>query len=87
MGNKTALQQLIEWIDTIDNSVFALSASKVELAMLKQFKTKCQSPLSTERQQIIDAFDEGKKEMMRCTKHNPCKYVTPEQYYSTTYKQ
>lgn len=35
--NKTAMQELIDWIDEIDNSVFALSAPENELQMLKQF--------------------------------------------------
>ena len=55
---QTPIQELIEWIKQIDNSVFALSASAVELKMLGSFKTKLASLLPTE-QQYIQQHAEG----------------------------
>ena len=55
---QTPIQELIEWIKQIDNSVFALSASAVELKMLGSFKTKLASLLTTE-QQYIQQHAEG----------------------------
>ena len=56
---QTPLEVLIKWVDDINNSVFALSSSAIELKMLRQFKTKCQSLLLAERQIIIDAHSHG----------------------------
>jgi hypothetical protein len=36
-------KNLIDWIDNIPNSIFALQASQIELKMLEQFKNKVQS--------------------------------------------
>jgi hypothetical protein len=36
-------KNLIDWIDNISNSIFALQASQIELKMLEQFKNKVQS--------------------------------------------
>ena len=55
---QTPIQELIEWIKQIDNSVFALSASAVELKMLGSFKTKLASLLPTE-QQYVQQYAEG----------------------------
>jgi hypothetical protein len=59
MKQKTAIRQAIDWVNEIENSVFALQASEIELKMLKQFKTKLQSLEPVNEQHIKDAFDDG----------------------------
>lgn len=39
------------------------------------------------KQQIIDAFDESKKDMMRGSKDNPVQHGDGQQYYNNHYKQ
>ena len=41
--NKEPLQILIDWVEDMENSIFALSAPENELKMLSQFKDKINS--------------------------------------------
>ena len=65
----TAMQEFIEFIDKIDNSVFALSAPANELSMLKSFKTKATELLEKEkvrklREALIIAIELIPKEIL-----------------------
>lgn len=72
------MQELIDWIDEIDNSVFALSAPSNELKMLSDFKRKANEFLEAERKQIVDSYNAGHKEDNYFSN-------SPEDYYNNTY--
>jgi len=83
MSNTTALQDLINWINEIDNSVFAMSAPQNELQMLHNFKNKCKSLLEKERTVIITAVNDALEdanlyESFRAIKNG-------EQYFTDTF--
>lgn len=40
LNENRALNSIITWLDEINNSIFAFSASKIELDMIEQFKNK-----------------------------------------------
>lgn len=61
--SNTPMQELINWINEIDNSVFAMTAPQNELQMLHNFKNKCKSLLENERSVIIDAVEKGRYEI------------------------
>lgn len=56
---KTVNHEIFDWVNEIDNSIFALSASPIELKMLGSFKTKIASLIQKEKQQLIDAYNQG----------------------------
>jgi hypothetical protein len=65
-------KNLIDWIDNISNSIFALQASQIELKMLEQFKNKVQSLQQTK---IPIGFEcEIKKTEGRLMVIPPCKH-------------
>ena len=93
MDNKTAMQQLIEWINE--------TPPQTRHACLY---VKCIELLSTEKQQIISAHIEGQALSVQTFKEqsgmpmpettlqielarNEGNDINAEQYYSTTYKQ
>jgi len=80
---QTSLEVLIKWVDDMNNSVFALSASEVELKMLQQFKAKCQSLLLAERRIIIDAHSHG---MRFITGNTKIPQDVSEHYFNETFK-
>jgi hypothetical protein len=55
---QTPLQKLVEWVDKMNNSIFALQSSEIELKMLQQFKTKIQSLLPYEQEWATDCHIE-----------------------------
>lgn len=80
------MQKLIEWLNEIDNSIFALSAPDNELRMLRDFKSKATELLTKEREQIEVAFNAA-NETLPDTNGYGRKYKTSENYYNQTYKQ
>ncbi len=65
-------KNLIDWIDNISNSIFALQASQIELKMLEQFKNKVQS---LQQPKIPFGFErEIKKTKGRLIMIPPCKH-------------
>ena len=46
---KTPINSIINWIDEINNSIFALQASEIELKLLAQFKAKLIEKLPLEK--------------------------------------
>ena len=65
-------KNLIDWIDNISNSIFALQASQIELKMLEQFKNKVQS---LQQPKIPFGFErEIKKTKGRLMVIPPCKH-------------
>jgi hypothetical protein len=65
-------KNLIDWIDNISNSIFALQASQIELKMLEQFKKKVQS---LQQPKIPFGFErEIKKTKGRLMVIPPCKH-------------
>lgn len=66
---KTAIQEAIEWInETQTHNVFDVQDKLIEL-------------LEKEKQQIIDAFDEG-----AMYEDNRTAYLDAKDYYNNTYK-
>ena len=57
---KTAVQELIDWVEEIENSPASLTFEEKYFRLLKQFKEKFISKLEAEKKQIEDAFNEGK---------------------------
>ena len=65
-------KNLIDWIDNISNSIFALQASQIELKMLEQFKNKVKS---LQQPKIPFGFErEIKKTKGRLMVIPPCKH-------------
>lgn len=57
MENTTAIQDLLIWIEEIENSPASLTFSETDFRTLSQFKEKISSKLEKEKRQIIEAFD------------------------------
>ena len=73
---KTAMQELIEWANQYEGQM--ISADQV---ILKSYQL-----LEKEKEQIIDAYEDG-KENQRETITNMYKYIIGEYYYNQTYNQ
>jgi len=58
---KTPINSLITWVEDMENSVFALQASEIELKMLGQFKKKLKDTLKTEEEFGETIFRAGEK--------------------------
>lgn len=56
---QTTLERLISKIEEINNSIFALSSSELELKMLIDFRTMLVNELDNERQELLDQYIEG----------------------------
>jgi len=59
----TPIKSLIEWIDEINNSIFALQSSELELKMLAQFRAKLVEKLPIEKDFAHQNFIAGRKYM------------------------
>ena len=57
--NKTPIQELVDWILECENSIFAISATEIELKMLSQFKDKLKSQLQKEKAFAFDCYETG----------------------------
>lgn len=55
----TPIKSLIEWIDEINNSIFALQASEIEIKMLAQFKAKLVEKLPIEEVFAVKCYNAG----------------------------
>ncbi len=80
---KTAIKDIIDWIDLIDNSVFALSAPANELRMLTSFRNKATQLLEKEKEEIKAAYTNG----FYAGCDQPLFSEMPETYYNETYKK
>ena len=56
---KTPINSLIKWIDDMQNSIFALNSSEMELKMLAQFKDKLTETLPLEEEFALQSFSAG----------------------------
>jgi len=63
MSNKTPIQELIDWIDKINASIYALSASDSELNMMANFKIKLMKMKQKEKAFAFDCYEAGFSEM------------------------
>lgn len=59
MKNKTPIQELIYWIEEIENSIFGMTGLKVEMEMLRDFKKGLVRHLPKEKQFAFDCFKAG----------------------------
>lgn len=59
MKETTAIQDLIIWIEEMENSTASLTFSETEFRTLSQFKDKISSKLEKEKKQIIDSYRDG----------------------------
>ncbi len=55
---KTVIQELIEWIEEMENSPISLTFSEIDFKTLSQFKDKISSKLEKEKKMIINAVNE-----------------------------
>ena len=89
MKEKTAMMELIEWIDNeiILNPYYRASPRFTEGAAV--VKAKSESLLAKERQQIVEAYDDGKDEGSTATGNFEWgiryKEMTAEQYFNSKY--
>lgn len=58
---KTPINELITWVEDMENSIFALQASSTELQMLSQFKKKLKDTLHREKEFGENCFNGCKK--------------------------
>lgn len=83
MKNNTAIQELIDWITEIENSVASLTFEEKDFMLLRQFKEKLISKIEKEKSNLIDfhievmkigLITEGEKKVVRklfaCYKRN-----------------
>lgn len=54
MKNNTAIQELIDWITEIENSVASLTFEEKDFMLLRQFKEKLISKIEKEKSNLID---------------------------------
>jgi len=59
MKDKTALTELIEWVDMMRNSVASLTFTEKDFRTLDQFEEQFKKLLPKERQDLVKAFEEG----------------------------
>ena len=57
--NKTPIQELIDWISEIENSIFGLNCARIELDMLAQFKLKLKEYTQKEKAFAFYCFEAG----------------------------
>jgi hypothetical protein len=57
---KTPINELITWVEDMEDSVFALQASSTELQMLSQFKKKLKDTLEKEKEFGVQCFNGGR---------------------------
>ncbi len=81
----TAMQEMINWIEEMENSIFGLSATPLELRMLSQFKQKCKQLLKTEKEQLVDARATLYAEFLSIHINAPRKYC--EEWFEKKYSQ
>jgi hypothetical protein len=77
MDNKTAMQELIDGLD------LTKIANRDKLVMVKYIIAKC---LELEKEQIIEAYEDGKQNGMESIT-NVNAYIIGEYYYNQTYNQ
>ena len=70
---KTVIQELIEWIEEMENSPISLTFSEIDFKTLTQFKDKISSKLEQEKQIIIDTVNKHDKKCINMANNVICK--------------
>jgi hypothetical protein len=66
----TPIQELVKWLDEINNSIWALTSSKEELKMISGFKKKAESLLQKEREMVESAYKDAMLTGYSCSEIN-----------------